>query len=93
MRILSLGSLTAFALLTFTSCSAAGSEGEARKITYVEAFPGLSLNRPVYLAEVPGKAGNYLVLEQSGTLQIVNRQGASWTKTPFSKITVSGGLL
>ena len=53
------------------------------------------------MAEVPGKAETFLVLEQPGAIQIVSKgivsgsangtNGAVWRKTLFARIEVSGG--
>lgn len=60
---------------------------------YADAFPGIGFERPVFLAEIPGKPETFLVLEQPGAIQIVSRKDSAggWTKTPFARIDVTGG--
>jgi glucose/arabinose dehydrogenase len=60
-------------------------------ITYQDAFPGISFSRPVFFAEVPGRAETFLVLEQPGGIQIVSREGAGWAKSEFGRVRVTGG--
>lgn len=58
---------------------------------YTDAFPGLKFSRPVYLGEVPGKPGYFLILEQSGKIQIVSPTADGWKKSLFASLDVSGG--
>lgn len=73
----------AAALLLGAACASAQ--------TYTNAFPGLTFTRPIWMEEIPGKPGNLLVLEQVGSVQLVRKQGDTWTKTEFVKIPVTGG--
>jgi glucose/arabinose dehydrogenase len=75
-------------MAAFSGCS--GSEAGASAF-YENAFPGVTFDRPVFLAEVPGKPERFLVLEQPGTIQIVSRKDAAWSKTAFAAIEVTGG--
>jgi glucose/arabinose dehydrogenase len=63
----------------------------SRSQTYVNAFPGATFTRPVWLGEVPGKPDNFLVLEQPGQAQIAYKNGGSWAKKLFVSIKVEGG--
>lgn len=78
-----------------TACSktAESPPNGSRSQFYADAFPGLKFERPVYLAEVPGKPETFLVLEQPGAIQIVSRgdSAGGWKKTPFARIDVTGG--
>jgi hypothetical protein len=49
----------------------------AQAQTYTQAFPGLTFNRPLWMEEVPGKPGNFLVMEQAITLSATMPPGMS----------------
>lgn len=81
--------------LALTACSKTAespSNGSGGNF-YTDAFPGLKFDRPVFLAEVPGKPETFVVLEQPGAIQIVSRgdSGGAWSKSPFARVDVSGG--
>jgi glucose/arabinose dehydrogenase len=65
--------------------------GPAQAQTYTNAFPGLTFARPLWMEEIPGKPGHFMVLEQGGTVQVVTQANNAWTKTEFVKITVVFG--
>jgi glucose/arabinose dehydrogenase len=77
---------------TAPETASAGGKGTSRPF-YADAFPGIKFERPVFLAEVPGKPETFLVLEQPGAIQIVSRRDSAgaWGKTPFARIDVTGG--
>ena len=58
-------------------------------VTFQNYFPGITLQRPVYVAEVPGKDSNYVVLEQyAGRVTIVYRDFGSWARKTMDSIKV-----
>ena len=65
--------------------------GSEAKVSYRNAFPGATFERPVFLGEVPGKPGAFLILEQPGVIRIAAAAGGRWATTEFAKIDVAGG--
>lgn len=63
------------------------------RISYQDAFPGVTFTRPVFLGEVPGKPNTFLILEQPGAIQIVSPdgKGTGWSKSEFARFEVTGG--
>lgn len=54
---------------------------------------GLTFQRPVQIAEIPGLPEHYLVVEQPGRIVTVQRDGddGSWKTSEFAAIAVQGG--
>jgi glucose/arabinose dehydrogenase len=67
--------------------SATAAEGS---VTFTNAFD-LTFDRPVVLAEIPGKTDEFLVAEQSGKIQRVVRESGRWKKLEFASFKVLGG--
>lgn len=67
--------------------------GNARsqtEIKYENAFPGLSFQDPVYMGELPGRPGAFIVLEQHlGQVTLVTQSGGAWSKSEFYKTAVN----
>ncbi len=59
-------------------------------VTFTNYFgTGVTFNRPLFFAEVPGKDSNYVVLEQQrGLVDVVHRRNGSWVKDTLLKISV-----
>jgi glucose/arabinose dehydrogenase len=58
---------------------------------FISGTASAPLNKPVYFAEIPGKPGYYVVLEQHlGLISVFNKAaGASeWTKTVLDTVTI-----
>jgi glucose/arabinose dehydrogenase len=64
--------------------------GAADSVTFRDYF-GLSFNRPVVLAKIPGSKERYLVAEQGGTIRLVRQKKGAWKKSDFASIKVMGG--
>jgi len=82
-----------FALATFLVAALCGARTAAAAdapVAFADAF-GLTFDRPVVLAEIPGRPGEFLVAEQSGKIQRVAREGAGWRKSEFVSFKVLGG--
>ncbi len=60
-------------------------------VTLRDFFPGLTFTRPVHMVPYPGKDSAYIVVEQLGTAQLVQRAGGVWVKSIFVTVPVSGG--
>ncbi len=70
---------------------AADTKDAAPSVTFTDAF-GLKFDRPVVLAEVPGTPDRqFLVVEQSGRIQRVHKNGERWRKSEFASFKVLGG--
>lgn len=92
MREIFLGLFSAASLLA--GCNGSASEkppASPNGVSYRDAFPGVTFTRPVFLEEVPGGSGAFLVLEQPGVIRIVRPEGEGWTASEFSRIDVTGG--
>lgn len=85
--------LTLTALVTVDARAAAADapHDAAPAVTFTDAF-GLKFDRPVVLAEIPGTQDRqFLVVEQSGRIQRVHRNGDHWRKSEFANFKVLGG--
>ncbi len=61
------------------------------EITIRDYF-GIAFQRPVQLAEIPGRPEHYLVVEQPGRLVAVTPDGdGGWNTATFARIDVAGG--
>ena len=85
------GSGFAFTLSLFLSATLSFAD----EVTFRDFF-SLTFKRPVLLAEIPGHPDHYLVVEQPGTIVLVQPGSASntprgWEKIPFAKFSVAGG--
>ena len=61
-------------------------------VTLRDFFGGqATFSRPVYFTPMPGKDSVYFVVEQAGTVQVVQRKAGTWVKSEFVTIPVSGG--
>lgn len=76
-------------LFSFT----AGSAALPKNITFVDAFDGkATFDSPVYFTEMPGKPGNFVVLEQSkGNVIVVSKSGDTWTKSVMVNVKAASG--
>jgi glucose/arabinose dehydrogenase len=52
---------------------------------------GLTFDRPVVLAEIPGRTNEFVVVEQSGKVQRVFKESGRWKKDEFAAFKVLGG--
>ena len=93
------GSLFPGAVLSFAALTAAPAGAELPKnVTFTSFITGTAaapLNKPIFFAEIPGKAGYYLVLEQHlGRISVFNKPaGASeWTKTVLDTVTIPSSV-
>jgi glucose/arabinose dehydrogenase len=59
-------------------------------VSFNDAF-GVKFDRPVVLAEIPGRAEEFLVVEQSGKIQRLFKDGNRWKKSEFAAFKVLGG--
>lgn len=60
--------------------------------TFERAFGGLGFARPVFVEEIPGKPGYFLVSEQhNGALSLAYKKDAVWVKETFLKLSVNTG--
>ncbi len=84
-----------FKLITVAAFLGALSTGSGQTIpntvTLRDFFPGLTFTRPVHMVPYPGKDSAYIVVEQLGTAQLVQRAGGVWVKSIFVSVPVSGG--
>src|SRR4051812_38008095 len=66
-------------------------------ISFTNAFmngsTGVTIARPVFFAQVPGKESTFVVLEQQrGNAIIVHRLAGSWVKDTLVKITLAPNI-
>lgn len=50
------------------------------------AFGSLKFWDPLYVTQLPDGSGRMVVVERRGTIQLLSRQGSSWTKTLFADL-------
>lgn len=59
--------------------------------TFTRAFGGLSFSQPIYVGEIPGRPGFFMVAEQhAANLTLVYRKDNAWVKENFWKVSVNG---
>jgi glucose/arabinose dehydrogenase len=69
-----------------------------KNVTFTPFITGTataSLNKPIYFAEIPGKPGRYVVLEQHlGRISVFTRPAgaAEWTKTLLDTVTIPSSV-
>ena len=60
------------------------------QVTFTDAFPGLTFNRPMWFGELPGKTKTYVVLEQHlGEINLIVQKNGTWTKQNFLTLSVN----
>ena len=84
---------TFYALAGFLGAiSPASGQAIPTNVTYRDFFgTAIRFTRPVFFAPLPGRDSAYVVVEQTGNVQAVTRQGNAWVKSLFVNITVQGG--
>jgi glucose/arabinose dehydrogenase len=67
-----------------------------KNVTLAPFFTGTTqvpLNKPLYFAEMPGKPGHYVVLEQHlGRISVLNKINDAWTKTIMDTVVFASGV-
>ena len=64
--------LISLILLVYT-CGAPAQESSFKNVRIKEAFPGLTFDKPVFIAESPVEKGIFYVLEQNGIIKTVRK--------------------
>jgi glucose/arabinose dehydrogenase len=59
-------------------------------VTFRNFFGSLTFDRPLSFAQFPGRDSAYVVVQQSGAIQLVQWREGAWTKSVFDSIAVGG---
>ena len=60
-------------------------------VTFRNYFGTMTFNRPVQFLQYPGEDSTHIVVQQTGRIITVQRQGGNWVKTDSAVFTVNGG--
>ncbi len=87
---MTLRNLTAPALGLLLVAAPPGARAAEKDVRFRDAF-NLSFDRPVAMIEIPGAREQFLVVEQSGKIQRLHKEGERWRKSEFASFKTMGG--
>jgi glucose/arabinose dehydrogenase len=83
--------MLAFSLLAILGGGAAHAQSIPNNVTFRNYFGSMVFNRPLQFVQYPGEDSAHIVLQQTGRIITVRRQGGNWVKTDSAVFTVLNG--